>query len=673
MRRSHARWRALLIGAAALVSISAGAARAAQILSTWDGDGGSALWSNPANWNPDGVPNNGANTHDVRIDDGDPADITVVLNQNAVIDRLTLSAGDRLQINNGQSLTVVGGAGAGSILNAGELTLNSSASLTNLRISGGTVTLSGGGTVTLGNHVNNRIVGSAATDRLINVDNLIHGGGQFGADLLAITNHGTIIADQPAALTIDPSNSGVINTGEIRAAPGRTLQLAAGTYANSDAGDDGLIRADGGTISMTSATITGGAVDVLGAGLITLNGATFNSVAVANSGSGIIRAASGINTITGQLNNPAGGQIEIGNTAGLSLVAPGSCVNAGTLRLNAAASTATLRINGVIMLTGGGTVVLSNSNNNRILGATGTDRLINVDNTIEGAGQVGFDFLGMTNYGTIRANQAVPITIDPNLTSDVVNEGVIHVAGAGGLHITDGPFINRGLVQIDGSRTLNRTGDYSQTGGQTLVNGALQCSGTIRVNGGQIGGTGQILGSVVNAATLAPGDPLGTQTITGNWAQTNAGRLEIEIGGTAPGQYDRLAVNGAATLDGKLDIRFVAPYVPIPGDTYVILTYGSAAGTFPQIEIECPSNGALTAISYGATALTLQIVAPVRGDLNCDCLLESSDVSALVMALIDPAGYAAAFSGCDIRHGDLNEDGMINGADVAPFLDLMLP
>ncbi|MGE0481487.1 MAG: M12 family metallo-peptidase [Phycisphaerae bacterium] len=58
----------------------------------------------------------------------------------------------------------------------------------------------------------------------------------------------------------------------------------------------------------------------------------------------------------------------------------------------------------------------------------------------------------------------------------------------------------------------------------------------------------------------------------------------------------------------------------------------------------------------------------VCGDMNCDGDLNNFDIDPFVLALSNPAGYAAAFPNCDINHGDVNSDGMVNNFDIDPFV-----
>ncbi len=60
------------------------------------------------------------------------------------------------------------------------------------------------------------------------------------------------------------------------------------------------------------------------------------------------------------------------------------------------------------------------------------------------------------------------------------------------------------------------------------------------------------------------------------------------------------------------------------------------------------------------------------GDLNCDGVVNSTDVQALVLALIDPSGYAAAYPSCSAARGDLNGDSATNGGDIEQFVGMLI-
>ena len=59
------------------------------------------------------------------------------------------------------------------------------------------------------------------------------------------------------------------------------------------------------------------------------------------------------------------------------------------------------------------------------------------------------------------------------------------------------------------------------------------------------------------------------------------------------------------------------------------------------------------------------------GDLNCDGMLNAFDIDPFVLALTDPAGYAAAYPDCDALLADIDGDGLVNAFDIDPFVQLL--
>jgi hypothetical protein len=65
----------------------------------------------------------------------------------------------------------------------------------------------------------------------------------------------------------------------------------------------------------------------------------------------------------------------------------------------------------------------------------------------------------------------------------------------------------------------------------------------------------------------------------------------------------------------------------------------------------------------------LELVA--LGDLNCDGAVDAFDVDPFVLALSDPAGYAAAFPDCAGTLADVNGDGAVDAFDIDPFVEVL--
>ncbi len=123
------------------------------------------------------------------------------------------------------------------------------------------------------------------------------------------------------------------------------------------------------------------------------------------------------------------------------------------------------------------------------------------------------------------------------------------------------------------------TGTYNMTGGTLSVTNEIINNGLFKGAGGNI-----TTGLFTNNGTVAPGHSPGTLTMTGNYVQNAAGILEIELGGTNPGEYDILNIIGSATLGGILDISLYGGYSPANGTAFdFLLASGGITGEFSSI------------------------------------------------------------------------------------------
>src|SRR6202011_917972 len=352
--------------------------------------------------------------------------IEVIGGGNTIAGALTNPAGGQVKIDNGSNLTMAGS----SINNAGAITLNSIAYGTQLLIGAANVTLSGSGTLTMSNSLANSIQGVAAANKLTN-QQTIQGAGNIGAGQMALSNSGTINANQTNALTLQISN-GATNTGTLEATSGGTLIVNGGTYANAG----GTILNNASTLVFQGAsTINGGTITQNGAGTMKLINTTLNT-AVPNSTTGIIEVIGGGNTIAGTLTNPAGGQVKIDNGGNLTMGAGSSISNAGAITLNSIGNGTELIIGAAnVTLSGSGTLTMSNSTANLITGSAGTDMLTN-QQTIQGAGNIGFGAMALSNSGTIDANQTNALTLQ--ISNGATNTGTLEATSGGTLIVNGG-------------------------------------------------------------------------------------------------------------------------------------------------------------------------------------------------------------------------------------------
>ena len=149
------------------------------------------------------------------------------------------------------------------------------------------------------------------------------------------------------------------------------------------------------------------------------------------------------------------GTIQLDNNTTTNL--SGTITNSGTILVNSTGNFTDLRIADGTTLTGGGSVVLSDSPFNRIYGTanSGTETLTNVNNTISGAGQIGvsnsIEFINQS-AGVINATSATnALIITPTTNSTLVsangggfvNQGLLEATAAGGLVLNGGQFNNQ--------------------------------------------------------------------------------------------------------------------------------------------------------------------------------------------------------------------------------------
>jgi uncharacterized protein with beta-barrel porin domain len=146
------------------------------------------------------------------------------------------------------------------------------------------------------------------------------------------------------------------------------------------------------------------------------------------------------------------------------------------------------------------------------------------------SGLVGKDG-AIDNAGTFKNTAGATLT--------VYNSGVFNNEENGLLDNAVGA-----TVTVDGTSALN-----NKAGAVFVNNGTFNTSTTF-TNNGLFMGTGTTVGNVVNNGTIAPGNSIGTMTITGNFTSTPGSVYQVEI--NPKGESDRLNVSGTATLNGGL-------------------------------------------------------------------------------------------------------------------------
>jgi hypothetical protein len=170
------------------------------------------------------------------------------------------------------------------------------------------------------------------------------------------------------------------------------------------------------------------------------------------------------------------------------------------------------------------------------------------DRAVVSNGTVVVDAVGQ-HAGTIQLARDAANTATLNITNGwlkVANTLEIATAGTAALNLSGGRLYVSNLGMGAGSGSFNFTG------------------GTLSAN---------VVGfDLLNqGGTIAPGSSPGETHVMGDLTLQSSSILDMELGGTGPGQADRIVVDGDLTLAGTLNIT------DLPGfgvGTYVLITYG---------------------------------------------------------------------------------------------------
>lgn len=84
-----------------------------------------------------------------------------------------------------------------------------------------------------------------------------------------------------------------------------------------------------------------------------------------------------------------------------------------------------------------------------------------------------------------------------------------------------------------------------------------------------------------------------------------------------------------------------------------------------------PLTTALVCLFFVGLAHAQEESCYIRGDMNCDEVVDCDDVDPFVLALSDPDAWELQYPDCPIENGDVNEDGSFDFGDINPFHDLL--
>jgi hypothetical protein len=609
----------IALGAALLLSpgVAGGAVpdcATAPNVRTWDGPA-SGNWGTAANWTGNVLP--GAN------EIACIGDANVTLNLAVEVDAVVSGPNGTLSMSFGFILTLSPPAGEQSHV------ANLLGSRLELRGAGDMIvtrSFAWGGSTTLGGPAGSTLMLAASVG-----SNATVGTGTLDGRTLVIEDGVTVT--QSAGGSVSGLNGGSVENGGIWLATGDGAPLsteAPGVFRNTPSGilrktggagtttvgpvdNDGLIEnQSGGTIFFVRGGTSDGDIATGPAGNVQFQAAGSYTVAGDVTGDGTVRVVASV-TFSGTysarrteiqgggaaavFDTPSpqtlpqlvmGGATTIGGSADLVVTelfdSTGRIEGAAGSRFTLAASVganATLRGFGLdrrTFVVSDGVTLTQTSGGNAFNGAS-------VENAGVWRGDptlIGLSVFRNTATGVVRKTGGLTFS---QIGSTIVNDGLIENQTAHTLAL--GPFVQ----DVPGTvSTLSTSANPVLSGSGRLSPAVAQGEGIVAP--GSSAGAIEVIG------------------VPGSWELRRNAKLAIEIGGTGPGQFDKLILPGAFTLPPRfatLALSTIPGYEPTPGDEFAIVDAGSVTGTFETVTGTNLGNGLSFQVTYEADRIVVTV------------------------------------------------------------------
>ncbi len=181
----------------------------------------------------------------------------------------------------------------------------------------------------------------------------------------------------------------------------------------------------------------------------------------------------------------------------------------------------------------------------------------------------------LANTGTLQTLNTSSNSGSRTINAQLDNQsgGIVNINDTATIGKTGAAHTSSGTINIAASQTLFFTGDSftNQSGG--VIN--ITTGGTLNTSG---------VTTYTQGGTLNTGLSPGIGTIIGNISQSASGILVSEIAGIQVGDdYDQLNVSGSFQMGGTLDVQLLDSFTPTAGNSFQVLTFGSATGSFDAI------------------------------------------------------------------------------------------
>ncbi|MBI4614092.1 MAG: hypothetical protein HY720_10825 [Planctomycetes bacterium] len=601
---------------------------------TWDNGGGNRLWSNPTNWNPDGLPPSNSRIVIPQLAPG-PAD-DPILNLTTTVGSIQVKDGGTITSDNGgRVLTVTGNVGTENVASPGSIALSAAdrisigGSLTadgSFSHAGANLNITGSVAVGTGGSFSSSGTGAVIQGSLTSSGSLVLDTGSIRIEG-SFSNSGTF---QPTSGTVTLGKTSGAGSGNVTLGTGRFYNLrvlANYTYTATDGltigdGAGGQLDVDG-TLRLSQALVfnSGSTFDAT-AGLVSYAGSSIQSVAVppggayynleiANTGSGVANAAGNLSArnFTIQLD----GEFAAG---GYVLNLDGDFTNSGTFnagsgRVNFRGNPSVIRGSSVttfydlsidydnavtallsIDVAPGSLTVLSTWTNNEASGfVPGSTTVLfgGATSTVAGSQTTEFYNLTIASGATLSIS---PATSTLQIRGTLTNSGNGISSGSHTVEFTgtagqfSGSAITFNILRIVGKLTLDgtdsvtvadgTTGFVVPAGGTFVMNG----TSTLRLGQGATNGRALIQGTL----TTSGATPTITRSGTGRFSfMVSGASSSVDVNALAFSYCDANGFRVDSTASTSLDLDS-ASFTNGPGTAgsiYINLRYASiAAGQF---------------------------------------------------------------------------------------------
>ena len=414
----------------------------------------------------------------------------------------------------------------------------------------------------------------------------------------------------------DPNNAVLIvgrsGTGQMMVQGGAVVTVAnGGPEIGLNAGSTGTV------------TITGNGSTWINGGFLTVGDSGNGTLQISNGGQ-VISGFGSIGVVSGSLGN-------VTVTGAGSIWNVGSTIYAGVFG------------HGILQITGGGQLQSGSGQIGTNSGSLGEVTVSGVGSTWTSTGQLhvavagqatlditnGGHFIGISTF--IRNNGAVTVS---GTGSQFSFSDFISVNFGGKLDVTSGGEVSNTAGSVSGTATVSGAGAVWTNSGSLGINGVLNVldGGKVTATGVTIGTSGELHGDgtvqvggagvVQNGGIVAPGTSPGTLHITGNYVQTSAGELAIEL--ASPSSYDQLFVSVDATLAGNLQVSLVGGYVPNAGQSFTLMQADDIVGMFGTTILPSVPNMTFS-LTYNPTNVLLKALPTLAGDFNLDGKVDAAD------------------------------------------------